>query len=184
MSIKMEHQSKRGAFSTVLIILLILALLVGSVAGTYVWQNNKVNDLSKDKENLTAQVAKLRNEVNQLKATKTDIVYTSQKGVKINIYTPANDSQISSPLTVLGEVPGNWSFEASFPVQLKDSNGNVVIQQPATLHGDWMTESLVPFSVNLTFEKPATSTGTLVLQKDNPSGLPENDDSVSIAIKF
>lgn len=184
MSINMEHHSKHGIVYTILIILLILTLLVGSIAGIYVWQNNKVEDLSKKNQELTAQVTKLQNELNQLNTEQTSTIYTSQKGVKISVYTPTNNSKIVSPLAVVGEVPGNWSFEASFPVQLKDSSGNVVAQQPATLHGDWMTENLVPFTVILTFEQPATSTGTLVLQKDNPSGLPENDDSVSIPIKF
>ena len=47
-----------------------------------------------------------------------------------------------------------------------------------------MTTDFVPFSVTLTFVKPATATGTLVLQKDNPSGLPEHDASVEMPVQF
>jgi hypothetical protein len=47
-----------------------------------------------------------------------------------------------------------------------------------------MTNEFVPFEATLTFTKPTTETGTVVFQRDNPSGLPENDQSVSIPIYF
>ncbi|HET8690336.1 MAG TPA: hypothetical protein VFL81_02775, partial [Candidatus Saccharimonadales bacterium] len=54
----------------------------------------------------------------------------------------------------------------------------------AKMQGDWMTEADVPFAASLTFDKPTTPAGTLVLEKDNPAGLTKNDDSVSIPVKF
>ncbi|MEK7614829.1 MAG: Gmad2 immunoglobulin-like domain-containing protein, partial [Patescibacteria group bacterium] len=78
-----------------------------------------------------------------------------------------------------------WYFEASFPVELQDKNGNVIAQGPAQAQGDWMTDAYVPFEATLTFTKPADGeTGTLILRKDNPSGLPEHDDFVKIPVKF
>ncbi|MNI95059.1 hypothetical protein D3C73_1532640 [compost metagenome] len=48
-----------------------------------------------------------------------------------------------------------------------------------------MTDNYVPFSSTLTFEAPsAGGSGVLVLRKDNPSGLPENDDEIEIPITF
>jgi len=47
-----------------------------------------------------------------------------------------------------------------------------------------MTENFVPFAVSLAFDQPTTATGTLVLQKDNPSGLPENADEITIPVRF
>jgi len=36
----------------------------------------------------------------------------------------------------------------------------------------------------ITFENPETATGTLVLEKDNPSGLPEHADELRVPVRF
>jgi hypothetical protein len=109
--------------------------------------------------------------------------FVSEGGTTIGLNEWA-DSPISSPLTVSGEVPGSWSFEASFPVRLTDEDGVVIAEAVAQLEGDWMTDEMVPFQVTLTFDGPPGGHGFLVLVKENPSGLPEHDDSVSIPITY
>jgi hypothetical protein len=49
-----------------------------------------------------------------------------------------------------------------------------------------MTEQLVPFKAELTFKAPVDENrrGSLILKKDNPSGLPENDDAIEIPVTF
>ncbi len=95
------------------------------------------------------------------------------------------DNQVvKSPLVLEGEAPGKWFFEASFPVKVLDANGNVLGQGPAQAQEDWMQEGPVDFKAEVTFTPPTTETGTLVLEKDNPSGLPENAAEVRIPIKF
>lgn len=176
-------RDRRMDGSTALNILLwLLAIVVvgGSVYGTYVWQHQKV-------DNLNQQVTQLNTDLTAARKNQTPTVtysYTSKKGVSVKVYTPVASSQLASPVIVMGEVPGNWSFEASFPVKLLDAKGNVVAQAPAQLPGDWMTDKPVPFSVKLTFANALSGDGTLLLQKDNPSGLEANDDSVSIPIKL
>jgi len=102
----------------------------------------------------------------------------------ITIANVAAGDQVTSPLTITGRARGYWYFEASFPVKLLDGDGNQLAIQPAQAQGDWMTEDFVPYSVTLTFPTPSTPTGTLILMKDNPSGLPENDDYLSIPVIF
>ena len=103
--------------------------------------------------------------------------------VKLEI--PKPNDLISSPLKVKGEARGFWFFEASFPVRLVDANGNnIPLDPPYVMAAEWMTENYVPFETTHTFAKPQTSTGTLIIQKDNPSGLPEYDDSFSIPVRF
>jgi hypothetical protein len=85
---------------------------------------------------------------------------------------------------VSGEARGSWYFEASFPVRLLDGNGQEIARGPAQAQGDWMTTNFVPFTVQLTFSPPTTPVGTLVLEKDNPSGLPQNAMSISIPVDF
>jgi hypothetical protein len=47
-----------------------------------------------------------------------------------------------------------------------------------------MTSELVPFSLKLPYTAATPGNGSLILQKDNPSGLPQNDDSVTIPFTF
>lgn len=117
---------------------------------------------------------------------KVDYVeYKSLKGETVRIKAPKEGEAITSPLKVSGEVRGNWSFEASFPVRLEGPDGTVLASGNAALSGDWMTDQYVPFTASLGFSKPASGAkGTLVLKKDNPSGLPEKDDSVEIPVVF
>ncbi len=111
--------------------------------------------------------------------------FTSEGGITITL-DGWTESPVTSPLTISGEVPGSWSFEASFPVQLTDEEGDVLAEAAAQLEGDWMTEEMEPFSVTLTFDNPLGDSvrGFLILVKANASGLPENDDSVSIPVTF
>ena len=103
----------------------------------------------------------------------------------IRVQSPAPNAVVTTnSLTVKGEARGNWYFEASFPVRLYDANGKELAVKPAQAQGEWMTTNFVPFEVTLNFTKPATATGTLVLEKDNPSGLPQFDDKITIPIRF
>lgn len=154
-------------------------MLILAVVGTYVWQQRKINDFQKRNETLVSELDASKKAAAQLSQS-----YKSNKGVEVTIYSPKSNSIVTTPLIVMGQVPGSWSFEAQFPLQLKDSGGDVLGEASAKLQGDWMTNNLVPFIATLEFEAPSSQTGTLVLQKDSPSGLAENDDSVTIPVKF
>lgn len=96
----------------------------------------------------------------------------------------APDSIVKSPLTVKGEARGTWYFEASFPIKVLDSNGKVLGTIPAQAQGDWMTTNFVPFRAIVSFATSTTLTGTLLLEKDNPSGLSENAQEVRVPVRF
>jgi len=102
----------------------------------------------------------------------------------IQINSPRPNQNISSPIIITGQARGNWFFEGSFPIILEDGNGKQLISSPAKALGEWMTTSFVPFSAELSFNVPETATGTLILKRDNPSGLPENDDELVVPISF
>jgi hypothetical protein len=102
----------------------------------------------------------------------------------IQVDQPVANAIVTSPLVVSGKARGNWYFEASFPVTLLDANDKVLVQVPAQAQGEWMTTDFVPFRVTLTFAQPTTQMGTLIVQNDNPSGLPENDKKVRIPVRF
>lgn len=111
--------------------------------------------------------------------------FTSPKGVTVRLHDWSERQIVASPLEISGEIPGNWSFEASFPVILLDPSRKIIGQTAAAVDGEWMTSEYVPFTATLTFEAPsAGGGGLLTLRKDNPSGLPENDDAIDIPVAF
>ena len=103
---------------------------------------------------------------------------------QIEVMSPLENEVVSSPLTVSGRARGVWYFEASFPIEMYDANGTLLGIEPAQAQGEWMTENWVEFETVLEFDDPTTETGTLVLKKDNPSGLPEYDKKLEIPVRF
>lgn len=102
----------------------------------------------------------------------------------IRVSAPISGAMVSSPLRIKGEARGYWYFEASFPVRIYDANNMLLGTAIAQAQGDWMTEDFVPFDDTLIFQRPTTETGTIVFEKDNPSGLPENEDMIRIPVRF
>lgn len=107
-----------------------------------------------------------------------------EKNDLIRLKSPRSGSLVQSPLLVQGLARGYWFFEASFPVKLYDSNDVLLGIGIAQAIGEWMTEEFVSFQATLEFATPATKEGTLVLEKDNPSGLPEHADELRVPIRF
>ncbi len=102
----------------------------------------------------------------------------------IKIDSPQLNQIIESPLFIKGEARGFWFFEASFPIKLFDGNGFLLGITTAQALEDWMTEKFVPFKAALPFAVPSTSEGKLILEKDNPSGLPEQADELVVPVYF
>lgn len=117
-------------------------------------------------------------------ATPTPVVTPLADDLFI-LEAPLPGAEIHSPLQVRGQARGTWFFEGSFPLILTDWDGLIIAEGYATAQGEWMTTDWVPFEGELVFEKPTYGTrGTLILQKDNPSDLPEFDDAREITIFF
>ena len=102
----------------------------------------------------------------------------------IKVDSPQLNQEIQSPFVIKGEAVGYWFFEATFPVKLLDENGNIIKQTYVQAQEDWMTENFVPFESILIFSIPKDQQGTLVLEKDNPSGLPQNAAEIRIPVKL
>ena len=107
------------------------------------------------------------------------ITYKNSTANDIVVTNPTAGSVTAKTFTVTGKARGPWYFEASFPVRVLDGKGNVLATGVAQAQGDWMTTEFVPFTVSITVPNAYTGSATLVLQKDNPSGLPEKDASIS-----
>lgn len=100
----------------------------------------------------------------------------------INIDSPKDGQVISGPIEIRGQARGSWYFEASFPVTLQDVQGNILTQMPITAQGEWVTNEFVPFVGQVSYQVTTTTPATLVLENDNPSGLPENAKRIEIPV--
>ncbi|MBI2013637.1 MAG: hypothetical protein HYS87_02315 [Candidatus Colwellbacteria bacterium] len=147
------------------IVIFIFGVAVGFL---YFWNTSSFNKLPED----IAEHIKL----------KSDLIILN---------SPKPMAEISSPLKITGEARGNWFFEASFPITLTNWDGLIIAQHYATAKDEWMTTDFVPYEAIFEFENPYKEgdqefmqRGYLILHKDNPSGLPENDDALEIPVFF
>ncbi len=118
------------------------------------------------------------------KDTESPLPLPGVEDEMIEVAIPQSGATVTSPARVAGRARGNWYFEASFPVKIIDANGNQLGIAPAQAQGEWMTTELVPFDVSVPFTLPTTREGFIVLEKDNPSGLPEHADERRIPVQF
>jgi hypothetical protein len=107
-----------------------------------------------------------------------------EKENKIIVDKPQALDTVESPIIIEGQARGSWFFEASFPIKLIDANGNVLGTGIAQAQSEWMTEDFVRFKAELKYSASEDGSGRLVLERDNPSGLPENDDSLNIPVRY
>ena len=184
----MKVQDDRGALAVPVVMMLLVIVSAAAIFGMYIWQHKQVTDLESKVSTLTSQISVLSKQPNktcpQPSAPCPSYTYMSAKGATLWLFSPSKNGGVTSPVAVIGEVPGNWSFEAEFPVRLMNNNGTVVAQASAHVLGDWQTDRLVPFSAQLTYSAAQSGLGTLILEKDSPSDLPQNADSLSVPVSF
>ncbi len=113
---------------------------------------------------------------------QSGILYTNATGKDIQVELPYPEAVTGKTFSVIGKARGYWFFEGSFPVRVLDSKGKAIFTGIATAEGDWMTAEFVPFRATIKAPESFIGRATLVLVKDNPSGMPEHDASVSFPI--
>ena len=176
---------KKFIFWGILIIVVVVLIIV--------WNNKEAEEsspaVSNFEECIAAGYPALESYPRQCKTSdgKTfveDIGNELEKQDLIRIDNPRPSSKIKSPLEITGQARGYWFFEADFPVRLLDDNGKEIGIAIATALSEWMTEDFVLFEATLEFQTPTTKRGVLILEKDNPSGLPKNADELRVPVYF
>ena len=104
----------------------------------------------------------------------------------IEVATPARNAVVCADgqVTVTGKARGFWYFEASFPLEVLDVQGQPLGQSHAEAQSNWMTTEFVDFKGVINFREPQGTEGKIVFHKDNPSGLPENDQKYEMPVRF
>ena len=142
----------------------------------YTWCELKQKCLRSWEEACELSVSTTTNEV----ATDTpEATFTTQALVQ----SPTRNELVSSPLNIQGKVSGTWFFEATLPVKLLDNDNNVIASGQARALDEWTTDKPIRFSASLVFETKATS-GNLIISKDNPSGLEQNNGFIEVPLRF
>jgi len=115
---------------------------------------------------------------------ETPATSTSEKPLhtRVEVDSPKPNEKVGKTFSVSGKAPGPWFFEATFPIQVRDKDDAVIGRSHANAQGDWMTEGQVKFTATVNINGDYSGPATLVLLRDNPSGLPENDDALEIPI--
>ncbi len=177
------------------IIILIIVVILGLLAIFFIITNkekltvNKV-EVNSFEECVSAGYPVMESYPRQCSTPKGELFVESvvdklRESEFITVDFPQANDEIESPLTVSGQAKGNWFFEGDFPVVLTDWDGLIIAEGIARAQGAWMTDDFVPFDVILEFEKPSyNNKGTLILKRDNPSGLLENEEALEIPIIF
>ncbi len=110
------------------------------------------------------------------------ITYKNASTSMIVIDSPLPETTVGNSFVLTGKARGGWYFEASFPVQVLDSNNQILFQGVAQAQSDWMTSAFVPFKVTISLPNAYTGKMTMLIKNDNPSGLPEKDASLSFSL--
>ena len=99
----------------------------------------------------------------------------------IQVESPKAGDKITCEITISGQARGYWYFEGSFPAELYDEKGTLLYTAPIQSQEPWMTEDFVRFEEDFVYKGPAGN-GSLVLKRENVSGLPEHDMQIEVPV--
>lgn len=165
---------------------IVLVVLAGIIGGTiwYLQINSSDFDLS---GNIIYNQAAMTSDSDGLADFREGSVDPA-----VIVSTPQPNVLITNPLTVVGEAPGTWFFEATLQLELQDLNGNILATSFGTTQDDWMTEDMVPFTGTIEMDATTISAvqatgetdGLLLIKADNPSGLSENIQVFALPVQL
>lgn len=100
----------------------------------------------------------------------------------VTVSSPAAGATVGQTFSVTGIAPNNWYFEAVLPIQVVDAGGTVIASTPGQAQSDWMVEGPVAFAATITLSSAYSGPANLIIKRDNPSGLPQNDAEIIVPI--
>jgi hypothetical protein len=111
------------------------------------------------------------------------------KKIKFEGFKP--NELVSFPIFLNGKVDPIWSFEGVFGVKVLTERKKIITSHYATVNawdpetGERITDKMIDFYGEVYAEPPENEMrGFIRFQRDNASGLPQNDDWVDIPVRF
>lgn len=148
-----------------------LIILVPIAIFTWIWKSENSAQLIVD-ESTTCEFSKCPERID----------YKNSSANLVHVELPFPGAVVGKEFSVIGKARGTWYFEASFPIVVLDAKGQVLVETHAEAQSDWMTENFVPFIAKIKVPESYIGPAKLILKKDNPSGLPDYDASISFEI--
>jgi len=103
-------------------------------------------------------------------------------GDSIKVSNIQPNEKVANPIKIVGQAKGTWFFEGSFPIKLISETGEELASTTAKAQGDWMTDTMVDFKASLKYSKTTSTKAILIFEKDNPSGLPQNEAAFALPV--
>ena len=97
---------------------------------------------------------------------------------------PVSNVVLSSSTSISGKIDRSWVFEGSFPFEIIDSQGKIILEGIGS-SPDWSDGDsfYVDFVINFKLTSKVNN-GFLIVRNDNPSGLPQNNKSYKTPLTF
>lgn len=114
--------------------------------------------------------------------TTDKFTYKNASADNIKVTSPFPGAVINRNFKIKGSARGPWFFEASSRVVVFDKTGDKIAESIGRPEGNALTEDFVPYSADVAISGAYAGPATIVLSNDNPSGLPENDSSISFPV--
>ncbi|MBT4385057.1 hypothetical protein HOD30_04910 [Candidatus Peregrinibacteria bacterium] len=131
---------------------------------------------------LSACVSPAKNRKKRVKPEPVEVVENIEVDNEVNVSVPASGAEVSSPFLVSGTAPGFWYIEAQIILELRDADGKMLDYKSVMTYDDWMIEEAVSFDGELSFEVSETTNATIVVRRENVSGLPEHEMSFEMPV--
>ena len=170
----------KSSQSKTLAIFLLPAIIL---TGCSFW-NNQSQDSTPPNYTQTISISEAIASQTQILTTTQIKTQSQQSDAKATILSPDLSKKIQSPLKIKGKIDSSYFFLFVFPITLKDANGKILSTTVTHAESEWTQPGLIPFSTIIIFKTPETPQGKLILSKDNPSGLPENDATIEFEVSF
>jgi hypothetical protein len=100
------------------------------------------------------------------------------------LITPQSGDTITGPLVIKGYIPKSWVFEGQFQMRLLDADRQPIPTDSTSVPVDWNQNSESLYFVQTYNFHTSSPSGFLILENDNPSGLPQNKKSIEVPINF
>lgn len=113
---------------------------------------------------------------------KTSVKYKNASDDLVKVSYPLILGVTNREFEIKGKARGQWFFESSARVKILNNTGKPIYEGTVTATGDALTKDYVPFIGKVKVPEGYSGMATLVLLNDNPSGLPENESTVSFPI--
>lgn len=118
------------------------------------------------------------------KSIKTSIKYKNASSDMINITSPTSESVVGKEFSVIGEARGQFFFESNARIRILDKDGKIIFSGMVKASENSMTTEFVSFVATVKIPDSYVGKATIILLNDNPSGLEENESTVSFPINI